>query len=156
MKKRWIILLFALLLTALALCVWNWYRSEHYEIDPRVSTWEENALPGVEVQIAATRKTCALTVKNNADHYIVVDICEKPMKIEILREDGWHRLQAYTGRPNILEAVPEGSVLEETFPWRELVGAGLKPGTYRAIFYHGDGKLEIWDWYSSAVEFTVK
>ena len=156
MKKRWIILFFALMLEALAVCMWDWYRGDRYEVDSRVSDWEENAMPGVELQIEATRKTCALTVRNNADHYIVVDFPEKPMKIEILREDGWHRLQVYTGRPNILEAVPEGSVLEETFSWRELLGARLKPGTYRAIFYHGDGKLDIWDWYSSAVEFTVK
>ena len=156
MKKRWIILFFVLLLAALAVCVWDWYRGDRYEVDPAVSNWEENALYGVAVRVEATRKTCTLKVENNADHYIVVDFAKKPMKIEVLEEDGWHRLQAYTGRPNILEAVPERTALETEFSWRELLGARLKPGTYRAVFYHGDGKLEIWDWYSSAVAFTVK
>ena len=156
MKNKWVLLIFALLLAVLVFCLWDWYRGDRYEIDPQVSNWTENAMPGVKVRIEATRKTCSLTVENGADHYIVVDIPEKPMKIEVLQPDGWHRLQAYTGRPNILEAVPEGAALKETFSWRELLGARLKPGTYRAVFYHGDGKLNIWDWYSIAVEFTVK
>lgn len=154
--KKWIILLFVLLLAVLGWLTWDWYRGDRYEIDPAVSNWEENALYGVAVQVEATRRTCELKVKNNSAHYIVVDFVKKPMKIEVLEEDGWHRLQAYTGQPNILEAVPERATLEEEFSWRELLGARLKPGTYRAIFYHGDGKLEIWDWYSSAVEFIIE
>ena len=95
MKNKWILLIFALLLVVLAFCLWDWYRGDRYEIDPQVSNWTENAMPGVKVRIEATRKTCSLTVENGADHYIVVDIPEKQQCAALIVNGGLDAYKAF-------------------------------------------------------------
>ena len=128
----------------------------NYEIYDTISDVEINPVDGVNFQIEANRKEGSLEIENNSNHYIVIEFSRKPIKIEIRKEDGWHRLSAH----NIVRAepcaIPEGTTYSLDFDWRNFVDGPLKAGNYRAILYFGDGIVELYDAYSISTEFCVE
>lgn len=151
MRKKCIFLILALVIVCGAMA---WLNRPAYQIHDEASSVELNPLDHVSFKLEADRKGGTLQIQNDADGYLVIDFWRKPIQFEILREDGWHRILPAKTWAVTTEAIPENSTYSLDFKWRDVIGGTLKPGTYRAILYFGDGHTEIYT-YSQEKEFRV-
>ena len=153
MKKRYLVLL---LLGALAVLLYALiFGFPGYEVWREPSDFTPNPKEGVVVTLDANRSRGTVTFNNSGDRYITLEFSRKAPRIEVLQEDGWHRILSnkhYFAEPWL---VGTGESYTHTVKWNKLLGGNLKPGSYRAIFFYGDGREDPFG-FSSICEFTVK
>ena len=153
MKKKYIVLL---LLVVLAVFLYALiFGLPGYDVWKEPSDFEPNPKEGVSFTISANRSEGKITVVNNSDRYLTLEFTRKAPRIEVWQEDGWHRILSnkhYFAEP---WAVGKGESYTHTVKWSKLLGGNLKPGSYRAILFHGDGMEDVYH-YSTICEFTVK
>ena len=139
-------------LIALA-CRFAWVYRSHYEIYDAVSNASLNPLGGVAVEMKATQTDGVLYIQNESDHYIVFDFMRWPFEVEVLEEDGWHRVLQFKLLWRTTEFVQAHEMFSFDFSWNDLIEGRLRPGMYRVIFYFGDGHVDYP--YSVAQEFQI-
>lgn len=151
MRKKYAFLILALMIVCGAIV---WLNRPAYQIQDQASCVELHPLDNVSFDLKADRKGGTLQIKNDTDSYLVIDFWEKPIQLEVLQEDGWHRILPGKIWPLAAEAIPKNSTYSLDFEWRDVIGGPLKQGTYRGILYFGDQHSEIYT-YNLEKEFCV-
>jgi len=152
MKKRYLIIL--LLAFAAAVLYAMFVGMPGYEIWQEPSAFEPNPMEGVAFSLTANRRECEVSIENNGERYVTLEFSRKPIRIEKLEDDGWHRIltqKHFFAEPWV---VGVGDRYDLTIKWSKLLGGNLKPGSYRAILFHGDGWEDVY-YFSTIYEFTV-
>ena len=153
MKKRYLVLLVFLFSTAVLYAMFIGLPG--YEVWNEPSSFEANPKEGVSFTISANRSEGEITIVNNSERYLTLEFSRKAPRIEVWQEDGWHRILSnkhYFAEP---WAVGQEEGYTHTVKWSKLLGGNLKPGSYRAILFHGDGMEDVY-YYSTICEFTVQ
>jgi len=137
MRRTWLVIgLMVLVLLAVTVVVRSLPENP---VEETVSTCTELPLDGVWLELEATPQDCMLTIHNDNPHYIVFDLTQYPLRLELLQSDGWHRVL-----PERFQVLPTSSIpaqMEYTvmFRWKEQYAHTLADGTYRVLFYYGTG-----------------